>query len=225
MLRWMKSVVALTLVAVIGVAGVAAQGPGTEVGVGVPGQNAIELVGTIDQLLFTLTAYGYVTHIDGIPDELLFAEGTNPLMRDAANARLTFHGTGNSVGRAIHENIFASPVEATLQFYFNETPVGASFDSPVSFMSGDAIASLTERLYSVLNVQEPNIGVLMVEGDTTQDTVAPFTLQGETYTLGHEGLMQHFTLFGQGFRSSTDPLTAQFFFAGRGTSLGNTQGM
>jgi hypothetical protein len=217
--------IALVLIMLVSVGGASAQGPTTEVGVGVPGQNAIELVGTIDQLMFTLTAYGYVTHIDGIPDELLFAEGTNPLMRDASNARFTFHGAGSSIGRAIHENIFASPVEASLQFYFNETPVGASFDTPASFISGDPIAEVTERLYSVLNVQEPNIGVLMVQGDSTQDTATPFTLLGESYSLGHENLQQHFTLFGQGFRSSTDPLTAQFFFAGSGTTVGDAAGM
>ena len=156
---------------------------------------------------------------------MLFAEGTNPLMRDAANARFTFHGVGNSVGRAIHENIFASPVEATLQIYYNETPVGATFDTPDSFASGDPIVSLTERMFSVLNVQEPNIGVLMIQGDATQDSATPFTLGDQTYTLGYEGLMQHYTSFGQGFRSSTDPLTAQFFFAGIGTKTGDAQGM
>jgi hypothetical protein len=225
MFRNMRFSIVLVLIMLVSAVGVAAQGPGTEVGVGVPGQNGIELIGQIDQLLFTLTAYGYVTHIDGIPDELLFAEGTNPLMRDAANARFTFYGLGNSVGRAIHENIFASPVEASLQIYYNETPIGATFDTPDSFVGGDPIASLSERLFSVLNVQEPNIGVLMIQGDSTQDTATPFSLGGDTYTLGYEGLTQHFTSFGQGFRSSTDPLTAKFNFAGVGTSTSGSQGM
>lgn len=200
---------------------VTAQDPAAEVGIALPGQNVIEIIGQIDQNLFTLTSYGYVTHIAGIPDEQLFAEGTSPLMRDAENALFTFWGTGESNGRAIHNNIFASSVDSTLEFYYNETPLGASFDDPNSFKSDTRISLLAARLYSVLNVQEPDVGVLMVVSDSTQEEAESFLLGDQTYTLGHVGLVHRFTLFGQGFRSSADPLGAEYFFAGYAVLVGD----
>jgi hypothetical protein len=205
--------------------GVFAQDPSTEVGIAAPGQNVIEIIGQIDQSLFTLTTYGYVTHIAGIPDELLFAEGTSPLMRDASTARFTFYGAGQANGRAIHNNIFASSVDSTLDFYYNETPIGANFDEPATFATGTLVTTMSARLYSVLNVQEPDIGVLMVSSDASQETVEPFSIGDETYTLGHIGLLYHFTLFGQGFRSSTDPLAAQYFFGGYAVFIGENETM
>lgn len=223
-LRYIRAILILACVVFFSASGVAAQDPDPqEVGVAPPGQNVIEITGQIDQSLFTLTSYGYVTHIAGIPDELLFAEGTSPLMRDASNARFTFWGQGQSTGRSVHENIFASSVDSSLEFYYSETPVGASFDDPDSFAAGTNIANLSARLYSVLNVQEPDIGVLMVVSDATQDTAVSFTLEDQEYTLGHEGLLHRFTLFGQGFRASTDPLAAQYFFGGYGVLVGDSQ--
>lgn len=225
MLRYLRVIIILTCVALVIPSGVFAQDPSTEVGIAAPGQNVIEIIGQIDQSLFTLTTYGYVTHIAGIPDELLFAEGTSPLMRDASNARFTFLGVGEANGRAIHKNIFASSVDSTLEFYYNETPVGANFDEPDTFASGTPITILSARLYSVLNVQEPDIGVLMVSSDSSQDTAESFSIGDQTYTLGHIGLLYHFTLFGQGFRSSTEPLAAQYFFGGYAVFVGEDETM
>lgn len=223
MFRSMRVIIILICITLISTTGALAQDPSTEVGVAVPGQNAIEIIGQIDQSLFNLTTYGYVTHIEGIPDEELFAEGTDPLMRDESNARFTIWGEGQSSGRAIHNNIFASSVNASLEFYYNETPLGASFDTPESFAGGTQIAALSARLYSVLNVQEPNVGVLMVTSDSTQDVAEPFTIGEQSYTLGHVGLLHRFTLFGQGFRSSTEPLAAQYFFGGYAVVVGDSE--
>ncbi len=221
MLYRLRAVLLIACVSLLLPLNVFAQDPPTQVGVANPGQNTIEIIGQIDQELFTLTTYGYVTHIAGLPDEMLFAEGTSPLMRDASTARFTFHGTGDSNGRAIHNNIFASSVDSTLNFYYSETPVGATFDDADTFINGTPIASLSARLYSVLNVQEPNIGVLMVASDSQQETAEPFTLGDVQYQLGAVGLLNHFTLFGQGFRSSTDPLAAQYNFGGYAVQVGD----
>lgn len=192
----------------------------TEIGIAPTGQNAMELVGQIDQTGFTVTAYGYVTWANNLVSDLLFTEGTIPLNRTEGAARLTFMGTGTSNARSVHENIFASSVDATLTFYWNETPSGISWTDPNSFGTGVPIASFTARLQSILNVQEPNVGVLMVFTDATQDSATPFTVNAQSYQLGHVGLVQRFTLFGQGYRSSEEPLAANYRFGGNTVVVG-----
>src|SRR5262245_41542388 len=41
-----------------------------------PGRNALEFIGKLDQLAATHEAYGYLTHIDGLPDGQLFSHPT-----------------------------------------------------------------------------------------------------------------------------------------------------
>lgn len=191
-----------------------------EIGTGSTGQTAIEFIGHINQSMFDLTSYGYITHLGGIPSELLFAPDTPAMFRSEAEARFTFMASGTANGRSNYENIFAATTSATFNIYYNESPDNISFDDPESFARGARIASFEGRLYSVLNVQEPDIGVLLVHSDTVQTAVAPFTLGDQSYQLGHLNQLARFTLFGQGFRSSTDPLAADYHVAGDVVTLG-----
>ncbi|MBN1451585.1 MAG: hypothetical protein JW963_11270 [Anaerolineales bacterium] len=194
----------------------------TEIGTASDGQNAIEFIGHIDQSLFSLTSYGYITYVNGLPGELLFTEGTSPMFRDEMAARFTFKSAGTADGRSNYENIFAATTSATFNIYYNETPTDISFDDPESFAVGTLVASFEGRLYSMLNVQEPNVGVLLVHSDTTQTVAESFTLDYQSYRIGHTGMNARFTLFGQGFRESTEPLAAYYHIAGDLVSLGTS---
>lgn len=213
--------VAIALALVISMAH--AQEAPTEIGVAPEGQNAIEFIGRIDQDMFNLTSYGYITYLGGLPSDLLFTEGTLAMMRDQTAARFTFMSEGTANGRSNFENIFAATTTATFNIYYNETPTNINFDNPDSFATGTLVASFDGRLYSMLNVQEPNIGVLLVHSDTTQVVAEPFTLIGQSYQIGHNNQIARFTLFGQGFRSSTDPLAATYNIAGDVLNLGDQQ--
>jgi hypothetical protein len=193
---------------------------GTEVGVASNGLNSLELIGRIDQQLFNSITYGYVTHVSGLAPELLFSAETDPLLRGEATARITFYGTGNSTTRSVYENIFASSVPLELTFYYSEAPVAASFDNPESFQAGTPIAVQTIRMQTLLNVQEPNVGVLMGDGEGIQSQTVAFTLSGTSYSLGHNGMVQEFNLFGQGFRASENPLAANYIYGGNATVVG-----
>jgi hypothetical protein len=208
---------------VLMISGVQAQDSPTEIGVAHDGQSAIEFIGRIDQSVFDLTSYGYITYLGGLSGDLLFAEGTPAMFRDETAARFTFMATGTAFGRSNYENIFAATTSATFNIYYNETPVGPTFDDPETFAAGTLVASFEGRLYSMLNVQEPNIGVLLVHSDTTQTAAVPFTLNSQSYRLGHTDRIARFTLFGQGFRSSTDPLAAYYHVAGDVVSFGTVK--
>jgi hypothetical protein len=193
----------------------------TEVGVASNGLNGVEIIGRIDQQLFAGIAYGYVTYISGLPIEVIFSDGTSPLDRGAADARFTFYGTANNAARSVYENIFASNVPLEITYYYSETPIGANFDNPESFIGGTPIATQSIRMQTILNVQEPNVGVLMGYGEGTQSGTAPFTLGGADYTLGHDAMVQDFNLFGQGFRQSEEPLAATYIFGGNSSVVGD----
>lgn len=227
MKRMLKVLVLLVLVAsapVLVVSVTRAQETPTEVGTAPDGQNIIEFIGHIDQSMFTLTSYGYITYIGGLPGELLFAEDTPALFRDETAAHFTFYATGTADARSNYENIFAATTSANFDIYYNETPSNASFDDPESFATGTLVASFDGRLYSMLNVQEPNIGVLLVHSDTTQTFAEPFALNDQMYQIGHMDQLARFTIFGQGFRASTDPLAASYHIAGDVVSSGTAAG-
>lgn len=196
-----------------------AQDTGTALGIPRPGQNALEFIGRIDQTGFSVNAYGYVTNLAGIPSEALFASGTNPFTRDAIAARLTFTVTGAGNSRANYEGIFVNTATGVLTIYYSDTTVGATFDDPASFAQGTPIATYDLNLQTILNVQEPNVGVLYAPIDATQTSATPFTLDGTTYTLGQGNRAYSMTLFGQGFRASEEPLAAHYNFGGHAVLL------
>src|SRR5438105_4225577 len=61
-----------------------------------PGRGAVEFVGRAEQTGLGISIFGYVTHVVGLDDSVLFAT-TNPLLRNQSNARISFtaHTTVN----------------------------------------------------------------------------------------------------------------------------------
>lgn len=197
-----------------------AQDSPAEIGVAPNGQTAFEFIGQIDQSVFDLTSYGYVTYINGLSGDLLFSEGTAAMFRDESTARFTFMASGVASARSHYENIFAATSSATFNIYYNETPGAANFDEPDSFATGTLVATFEGRLYSMLNVQEPNVGVLLVHSDTIQTSANPFALDSQSYQMGYVNQIARFTLFGQGFRTSTEPLGAYYHVGADMVSFG-----
>jgi len=185
-----------------------------EIGISVDGRNSIEMIGLVRQEGFDGVFAGYVTHLDGLPPEALFAPGTEPFSRGEATALFTFHGTASAYIRSTLENLTTTAFNAEISFYYNETPLEGNFEELDSFAGETPIATLASRYQTIINVQEPNVGVFMMYGTTEQQTAEPFTLNGETVQLGRVGLVGHSEHFGQGFRASTEPLVARYLIVG-----------
>lgn len=101
-------------------------------------------------------------------------------------------------------DIFALNSAGYITFYYQETP-SASFDDPESFTDGIPIATAMLRLQDILNVQSPNRGVAVGNGDFTITSGEPFTIGDETIRFGRPDVVQRITTFGEGLR--TDPIT------------------
>jgi uncharacterized protein with NRDE domain len=119
-----------------------------------------------------VTHYGYLTHIFGLVDELLFADAN---VRSEATARFTFLAVTTLDSRHQHENIITTSAPGELTLFLNQNP-GADFNNPASFAGGRAIASYSARYHNVLNVQAPNQGITAASVELTQLNSSAFVL-------------------------------------------------
>jgi hypothetical protein len=184
--------------------------PGIEVGVPVGGQNAVEFVGRVDQDGANFASYGYLTRINGLAQSLLFST-TNPLAAGEATARFTFYTSAtitshfvitsafNVQSSTIASSLFVIDSVGTTVYYFHDAP-GSDFADPNSFATGIPVVTMTVRHQDVLNVQSANHGIATGDGEALQIGTAPFTLNGQTYHIGRDGLMERLTTTGEGTR-------------------------
>jgi hypothetical protein len=180
--------------------------------VGAPsnGTRAWEFLGRSDQSGPDVTHYGYLTHIFGVADHLLFSD---PNTRTEATARFTFLATTTLTSRHELGNIIATVAPGTLIIYFTDTP-GSDFNDPTSFASGQPIAAFSVRYHNVLNVQAPNQGISSATADLLQLNADSFTLDGRWHRLGHRGLRERVWTTGQGTRTQVFPPRAFFLLGG-----------
>lgn len=169
----------------------------TEVGVPPAGQNAVELIGKIDQNGLSFNGYGYLTRINGIPDDQMF---TDPINRSEATAHFTYATTANLTARSVIETLFVLNAAGTTTIYYNEKPAG-DFKDPKTFAAGTAIATANERWQTVISVQSPDTGIATGTSEFTEATTTPFTLNGTDYQFGHANLVLRSSFTGEGKRS------------------------
>jgi hypothetical protein len=203
--------IAIAILAPVCAAAAPGPAPARTQAVGGPliGQTALEFVGRSDQEQAALTHYGYLTHVAGLPDALLFSSATT---RSEATARFTY--MANTTLDTRHElgNLIVTAATGTLMIYFQARPAG-DFNRPASFALGTPIATYAIRYHNVLNVQAPNAGIATAVAELTQQRVGLFPLQG-LQILGFPGLRLRLSATGEGTRSQTQPLRSSFVLAG-----------
>jgi hypothetical protein len=176
---------------------------------------ASEFVGRVDQNGTNFTAYGYLTHISGLTDTLLFST-TNPSLANETNARITYYATATLTARSVISSVFVIDSVGVTTYHFNGVP-NASFGNPSSFNSGVPIVTATIRYQDILNVQAPNLGIATGTGEFTQNGLASFSLNGQTYRVGRVGMVQRIVTTGEGTR--TDPVTPKSFVVQAGNTV------
>ena len=198
-------------------------GPGsaqtTEVGAASPGLNLYEFVGRVDQVGGDFTGYGYLSYIRGLDNNQLF---TNPLQPGEATARFTFFTTITLTSRAVISSVFAIDSAGATTFYFNPA-AGASFHDPQSFTKGSKIVTADVRYQNVLNVQAPNLGIATGVGELVQHSAAAFTLGGQSYQLGHTGMIQRIATTGEGTRTDAVKPVSFVVLSGNAVDTGQRQ--
>lgn len=214
--------VTLLLLAMIGT--VAAQTPaGRAREIGVPaGRTAFEYVGRLAQAGLSLTGYGYLTHIDGVPDSALFATA-NPLARNEQTARVTFvaHALPSQGFQVPNPSgtpaLFALDSTGTETIFFSDKPSKRGWNDSASFARGTSIARYAVHFQdsvAALVPIDPNRGVVDVVGDLCQRSAAGFALNGEMLALGRTGLLVRTTVHGWSVRTSANGPSSVSMVAG-----------
>ena len=180
------------------------------------GQTAFEFLGRSNQDGPTVTHFGYLTHIFGLPDDDLFDDAN---LHAEATARFTFLAETTLDARHEHGNIITTSAPGKLVIYLTANP-GADFDSPSSFANDVAIATFAVRYHNVLNVQAPNQGVTAATVDLIQRKVKTVALAGARLQFGRTGLRARLAANGQGTRTQVDPLRAVFLVGGSAVVTG-----
>lgn len=179
------------------------------VGLSAKGSNSSEYIGVIQQAGPAFTAVGYLTHVQGVNPADLF---TDPTVRNAATARLTFSSSATAVSSSNVGSVTQIGAVGTLKIYFNALG-GAHFADPSSFATGTEVASFDARFQNILAVIAPNTGVASATVDAVQTATKQFSLNGRPLRFGHPQLVQHMTLAGKGTRSQVDPPVSTTEFA------------
>ena len=194
-----------------------AQAPSpTVIGTPPSGQNAMEFIGTGREGATGIMPVGYFTHIDGLPDELLFSD---PSTRTEATARFTFAGVPVAGSRTVLGTLASSSGTATFTFYFNATP-GANFNDPSSFTKGQPIAAYAARTHSVLHIlvpisaAGPGKALISAAGDVIQNRAVAFALQDRLYVLGRAGQRLRVSAQGDAVVTQVNPPQASVVLAG-----------
>src|SRR5215207_9064856 len=128
--------------------------------------------------------FGYLTAVIGLERSLLFTDAAPSL----ATARFTYAGSVAIASRTDRADVTTSDGEGALRIYLHvNDAAGASWDDPASFAGGEPVAEYSIRLLDTLQRQAPGVGVLVGDGQLTQESAAEFSLDGERYRFGAAG--------------------------------------
>ena len=174
------------------------------------GQTAFEFLGRSDQNVTLVTHYGYLTHVFGLTDDLLFS---SPTVRTEATALFTFAAATTWDSRHEYGNIITTSAPGEMSIYLRDTP-GANFANPASFAIGAVIATYSVRYFNVLNVQAPNQGVIATTVELTQRKTKPLAQGHQRCQFGRVGLRARISANGEGTRTVVAPVQAVFLVGG-----------
>jgi N-acyl-L-homoserine lactone synthetase len=201
----------------VGVPTAAAGGP-AGVGAGPTDRRTVEFVCQIDQVGAGLNGHGYLTHVKGLSDSVLFTRplptsGADPSTDDVETARFVLViqaaiGSITAIGSAI-----AGHGKGTAEFRLLPGG-GARLDDPASFGAGTTVATFAVEFQHNLAIDSPDRAIASFTADLTQKSARAFQLQGRTYQLGKAGLPWSVRASGRGVRTDPETPTSQHFVSG-----------
>jgi hypothetical protein len=164
-------------------------GPIREQSLGVTGRNIYS-----DE---SVELFGYLTAVIGLERDLVFTDADAAAGPSLETARFTYAGSIANASRSERADVTTTTGDGVLRIYLHETDAaGASWDDPASFASGEPVAEYSNRLLDTLQRQAPDIGVLVGDGQLTQETAVEFSLDGERYRFGAVGIAQRLRYVG-----------------------------
>ena len=148
--------------------------------------------------------FGYLTAVIGLDRALLFTDaGAPPSLQ---TARFTYAGRVSIASRADRADVTTIGGDGVLHIYRDDA-AGASWDDRGSFVDGEPVAEYAIHILDTLQRQAPGVGVLVGDGQLTQETAAELSLDGERYRFGDVGIAQRLRYVGSPLGGETAPET------------------
>jgi hypothetical protein len=173
-----------------------------EVGAGPVREQSLGFTGRNRYSSESVELFGYLTAVIGLERSLLFTDA------DAApspqTARFTYAGSVAIASRTDRGDVTTIGGDGVLRIYLDDA-AGASWDDPGSFADGEPVAELSIRLLDTLHRQAPGVGVLVGDGQLTQETAAELSLDGERYRFGVVGIAQRLRYVGSPLAGDAEP--------------------
>jgi len=170
------------------------------------GTTAFGLVCRIDQDAENFIAYGFLTEVAGIPDEVLFGDDID---RSEATAPLTIAGDVTLERRSVRGNVFVLDVVGSLAIHLLDTR-GADFADPSSFNAGKVVARYSAAFHDVLTVIATDTGIPTLSGELEQTAATSFTLAGKRYRIGSKDTRLILEGTGLGVRTDAEAPRSHF---------------
>jgi hypothetical protein len=177
-----------------------------EIGAGPIREQALGFTGRHLYSRESVELFGYLTAVIGLEGDLIFTDaGTAPSLQ---TARFTYAGSVAIASRSDHADVTTIGGDGVLRIYLRASDAaGASWDDPASFTAGEPVAAYALRLSETLQRQAPGVGVLVGEGELTQESAAELALDGERYRFGAVGIPQRLHYVGAPLGGETAPGT------------------
>ena len=190
---------------------------------------AFEFLGQVENLTpTTSTQYGYLYHIEGLPDEQIFAG----MPQNEASALFTFFSEGTTVSNVVHGKWRVITRTGTITIYFDPAHNNGAFD-PVtndreSYRDGIAVLKANWRhqvVFEVINTglaTDTNVATrhFFVTFWNTITESSSFTLNGQTVQFGKVGERFRLQLVGGPNPASPSPIGAPAKIAGYASMIG-----
>src|SRR3954452_14425536 len=157
-----------------------------EIGAGPVREQALGFTGRHLYSGDSVELFGYLTAVIGLERDLLFTDVSVPPSPQIA--RFTYAGTVSIASQAERADVTTTSGDGTLRIYLQANGAGASWDDSGSFAPGEPVAEYAIHLLDTLQRQAPGVGVLVGDGQLTQQTATELSLDGERYRFGAVGL-------------------------------------
>ena len=140
-----------------------------EIGAGPVREQALAFTGRHLYSRDSVELFGYLTAVIGLERDLLFTDASTP--PSPRTARFTYAGSVSIASRADLADVTTTGGDGVMRIFFNDA-AGASWDDPGSFAAGEPVAEYAIQLRDTLQRQAPGVGVLVGDGQLTQETAA-----------------------------------------------------
>jgi len=176
-----------------------------EIGAGPVREQALAFTGRNLYSADSVELFGYLTAVIGLQRDLLFTDTSAP--PSPRTARFTYAGSVSITSRTDRADVTTTTGDGVMRIYLHVNDAGAAWDDPGSFATGEPVAEYAIQLRDTLQRQAPGVGVLVGDGQLTQQTAAEISLGDERYRFGAVGLAQRLRYVGAPLGGETAPGT------------------